>query len=234
MTKRDFPWFGLKMTFGLGYIYPILHSSLGLYEGNRLDNLAFIWYWSEQTVEQTVHLSVIWDVMWCHSNTFAFQQKESIFFGESCVWIWWERFIEICWSFNTHWPSAKSVWNFIRLGLFASWAENFRLKFNQYYNNCMVHDRGRFVLHGKYHSCRFLAWWRHQMKTFPHYWPLVPDEFPAKGQWRGALMFSLILRLNKRLSKQSWDGDLRRHRAHYNAIVMATQYARASAVMASV
>ena len=27
---------------------------------------------------------------------------------------------------------------------------------------------------------------------------------PHKGQWRGALMFSLICTLNKRLSKQSW------------------------------
>ena len=31
----------------------------------------------------------------------------------------------------------------------------------------------------------------------------VTGEFPHKGQWRGALMFSLIC-LNKRLSKQSW------------------------------
>ena len=29
-------------------------------------------------------------------------------------------------------------------------------------------------------------------------------NFPHKGQWCGALMFSLILRLNKWLSKQSW------------------------------
>ena len=44
--------------------------------------------------------------------------------------------------------------------------------------------------------------WKH----FPRYWPFVrgihrsPVNSPHKGQWRGALMFSL----NKRLSKQSW------------------------------
>ena len=47
--------------------------------------------------------------------------------------------------------------------------------------------------------------WKH----FPHYWPFVreinrsPVISPHKGQWRGALMFSLIC-LNKRLSKQWW------------------------------
>ena len=49
-------------------------------------------------------------------------------------------------------------------------------------------------------------------KYFPRYWPFVriihwsPVNFPHKGQWRGALMFSLICTLNKRLSKQSWGG----------------------------
>ena len=48
--------------------------------------------------------------------------------------------------------------------------------------------------------------WKH----FPRYWPLVrgihrsPVNSPHKGQWRGALMFSLTCALNKRLSKQSW------------------------------
>ena len=45
---------------------------------------------------------------------------------------------------------------------------------------------------------------------------------PHKGQWRGALMFSLICTLNKQLSKQSWReaGDLRRNHVHYDVIVM--------------
>ena len=48
--------------------------------------------------------------------------------------------------------------------------------------------------------------WKH----FPRYWPFVwwihrsPVNSPHSGQWRGALMFSLICALNKRLSKQSW------------------------------
>ena len=49
--------------------------------------------------------------------------------------------------------------------------------------------------------------WKH----FPRYWPFVhrshqsPVNSLHKGQWRGALIFSLIcVWINKRLSKQSW------------------------------
>ena len=49
-----------------------------------------------------------------------------------------------------------------------------------------------------------------QCKHFPRYWPFVrgihrsPVNSTHTGQWRGALMFSLICVLNKRLSKRSW------------------------------
>ena len=48
--------------------------------------------------------------------------------------------------------------------------------------------------------------WKH----FPRYWPFVrgihrpPVNSLHKGQWHGALMFSLICVLKKRLRKQSW------------------------------
>ena len=48
--------------------------------------------------------------------------------------------------------------------------------------------------------------WNH----FSRYWPFVrgihrsPVNSPHKGQWRRALMFSLICALNKRMGKQSW------------------------------
>ena len=47
--------------------------------------------------------------------------------------------------------------------------------------------------------------WKH----FPRYWPFVrgihrsPVTSPHKGQWHGALMFSLTCALNKQLNKQS-------------------------------
>ena len=90
--------------------------------------------------------------------------------------------------------------------------------------------------------------WKH----FPRYWPFVreftgPGEFPAQRPVTRSLDVFFDLRLNKRLSKQSWGwwfetlprplwrhsnglnqqlskkldaGDLRRHRADYDVIVM--------------
>ena len=63
--------------------------------------------------------------------------------------------------------------------------------------------------------------WKH----FPRYWAFVwghrsPVNSPHKGQWGGALMFSLICAwiigwVNNRVA-----GDLRRHRAYYDVTVM--------------
>ena len=53
-----------------------------------------------------------------------------------------------------------------------------------------------------------------------HRWPM---DSPHKGQWRGALMFFVYLRLTKRLNKQSrcrrrrWIGT---HGAHYDVTTM--------------
>ena len=64
------------------------------------------------------------------------------------------------------------------------------------------------------------------METFPRYWPFVrgihrlPVNSPHKGQWRGALMFSLICAwINGWLSNRE-AGDLRNHRGHYDVIIM--------------
>ena len=64
--------------------------------------------------------------------------------------------------------------------------------------------------------------WKH----FPRYWPFVrgihrsPMNSPHKGQWRGALMFSLICVWINGWVNSLEAGDLRRHRAHYGVIVM--------------
>ena len=63
-------------------------------------------------------------------------------------------------------------------------------------------------------------------KRFPHYWPYMrgiprsPVNSPHKGQWRGALMFSLICAWTNGWITD-WDaGDARRHRAHFDVTVM--------------
>ena len=64
--------------------------------------------------------------------------------------------------------------------------------------------------------------WKH----FPRYWPFMreihrsPVNSPNKGQWRGALMFSLICAWTNSWVNNRDTGDLKRHRAHYDITVM--------------
>ena len=63
-------------------------------------------------------------------------------------------------------------------------------------------------------------------KNFPRYWPFVrgihrsPVNSPLKGEWRGALMFSLICVWINDWVNNGEAGDLRRYRAHYDVTVM--------------
>ena len=65
--------------------------------------------------------------------------------------------------------------------------------------------------------------WKH----FPRYWPFVrgihrsPVNSPHKGQWRRALMFTLICARINGWVNNGEAVDLRRNRAHYDVIVMA-------------
>ena len=69
-------------------------------------------------------------------------------------------------------------------------------------------------------------WWRHQMEIFPRYRPFVrgihrsPVNCPHKGQWRGALMFSLICTWIKGWVNNGKAGDLRRYRAHHGVTII--------------
>ena len=64
--------------------------------------------------------------------------------------------------------------------------------------------------------------WKH----FPRYWPFVwgihcsPANSPHKGQCCGALMFSMTCAWTISWSNNGDAGDLRRHHAHYNVILM--------------
>ena len=63
-------------------------------------------------------------------------------------------------------------------------------------------------------------------KYFPRYWPFVrginrsPVDSLHNGQWRGALMFSLICVWINGWVNNREAGDLRRYRAHHDVTVM--------------
>ena len=70
--------------------------------------------------------------------------------------------------------------------------------------------------------------WKH----FPSYWPFVRGihgsrvNSPHKGQWRGALIFSLICVWINGWVNNREAGDLRRYHAHYDVTVMVRSDAR--------
>ena len=64
--------------------------------------------------------------------------------------------------------------------------------------------------------------WKHLLRHWPfvrgiHRWPM---NSPHKGQWRGALMFSLICAWINGWVNSRVTGDLRRYHAHYDFPVM--------------
>ena len=91
--------------------------------------------------------------------------------------------------------------------------------------NMRLYDHQSPEFHRTLHN-RHLSWWRHQMETFSALLALcagnspVPVNSPHKGQWRGALMFSLICVWINNWVNNREAGDLRRHRSHYDVTVM--------------
>ena len=75
-----------------------------------------------------------------------------------------------------------------------------------------------------------ISWWRHQMEAFSALLAICAGNSPAsvnsphKGQWRGALMFSLICAGTNGWANNQDAGHLRRHRAHYDVTVMFYPY----------
>ena len=88
-----------------------------------------------------------------------------------------------------------------------------------------LQDGGHFVQASRWQVCDILHDDIIKWKHFPRYWPFLWDihrwlvKSPHKGQWRGALMFSLNCAWINGWVHNGEAGDLRRHRAHYHVMV---------------
>ena len=99
---------------------------------------------------------------------------------------------------------------------------NYKLKKKKRNKKCWNSSAGKTWI--------YLSWTFHDdvinWKHFPRYWPFVRGihrsavNSPHKGQWRGALLFFFICAWIKGWVNNREAGDLRRHRAHYDVIVM--------------
>ena len=78
---------------------------------------------------------------------------------------------------------------------------------------------------------RQYTWCRHQMGTFNallvHCKGNPPVDSPIKGQWRRALMSSLIYAWTNGWANNRDAGDMRRHRTHIDVTVMASWHGNA-------
>ena len=113
-------------------------------------------------------------------------------------------------SYNTY-ISKNSIWYIFFSCIYAFLYINifqYRVSLIQYTNLYSYHDDA-------------IKW-----KHFPRYWPFVRGihrssvNSPHKGQWRGALMFSLICTRINGWVNNGEAGDLRRHGAHYDVTIM--------------
>ena len=79
-----------------------------------------------------------------------------------------------------------------------------------------------FIFCHSWVSANFTRWWRYQVETFSALVALcegnspVTVNFPHKGQWSRASMFSLVCAWTNHRDA----GDLRHHHAHYDVIVI--------------
>ena len=111
-----------------------------------------------------------------------------------------------------------SIWDWL-LKAFQS------ISFQQYSDGSMTWSRhrsqNRFLTHSPLYHDVVIRW-----KHFPSYWPFVRGIHRSsvnsshKGQWCGALMFSLICVWINGWVNNCEAGDLRCHRAYYDIIVI--------------
>ena len=95
-----------------------------------------------------------------------------------------------------------------------------------YHHNHQSSVTHRLLCHHHHHHCCGCSWWHHQMETFSALLAVVSGihrslvNSPHKGQWRRALMFSLVCVWTNSWANSLDAGDLRCHRAHYHFTVM--------------
>ena len=155
--------------------------------------------------------------MWCHYISIQFCHLNYIAFSTDIFWDRYDRLYQPCMATCPHHVKEFSQKN----ESFCILILSFVLLF---IDQSMV---GQGLLH--------ITWTRISAKTdddvikwkhVPRYWPFVRGvnqwlmSSPHKGQWGGALIFSLICAWTNDWANNRDVGDLRRHHRHYDVIAM--------------
>ena len=137
-------------------------------------------------------------------------------------------FLVIWWNANTEYNGLQPLGH-IRTTEIKLFTQNITFTHFRYTHvGCLDWQHGTHPRNHAHGSGASLSrsWWRHHMETFSALLAFcagnspVPVNSPHKGQWRGALMFSLISAWTNSWSNNRDAGDLSRRRAHYDVTVM--------------
>ena len=125
-------------------------------------------------------------------------------------------------TFSISCLTSGEIWNGSHVSAAMLWGRDKMVPLSRWYIqinfpvwNCVIIFFFKFDLSAFLNHDDVIKW-----KHFPRYWPFVRGihrslvNSPHKGQWRGALIFSLIcLWINGWVNNRE-AGDLKRHRAH--------------------
>ena len=136
------------------------------------------------------------------------------------------RLLLFSYSYKQIWETFKTFSQYFNLD--TNWPTELWISIIRHTSH-ISNDKNRSNVDSKLTKHDDVIKWKH----FPRYWPFVrgihrsPVNSPHKGQWRGALIFSLICVWINGWINNGEAGDLRRQLAHYDVIVMGHPTPRA-------
>ena len=183
-----------------------------------------------------MHPPKIVQIGWGHHVHFCVWKKSAITFGEGCIYIsnlghhWFRQWL-VAYSTPNHYLNQS--WHIVNWTLGNKLQWNFNRNSNVFIEENAFEDVvGEMAAIFSASVCLDACvrhWFQDDVikwKHFPRSWPFVwgihrsPMNSPHKGQWRGALMFSLICVWINNWVNNREAGDLRRYRAHCDVIVL--------------
>ena len=195
--------------FELNFRYVILKWILVIDGSGISCEIALIWMSLNFTDDQSTLVQVM---AWCRQATSHYLSQ------------WWSRSLSPYGITRPQWVNGlvcakcTSQWWFLYKGpiMQTSFVLFFTVNLSKPFNqkSCFRYLRHLNMI--------YIIKWKHLL----HYWPFVwgihrsPVNSSHKGQWRGALMFSLICAWINHWLNNREASDLRCHHAHYDIIVM--------------
>ena len=122
-----------------------------------------------------------------------------------------------------HWWISVIYWWYVSSRISKSYHHGFRILSLSTHGHPLGQNSHSFWQHNLSAHDDVIKW-----KHFPRYWPFVREihRWPVislhKGQWRGALMCTLICAWINGWINSRYAGDLRRHRNHYDVDVLTS------------